>query len=373
MSQRKVLIICIDAGGHDYLAASDIPNIQRLAEEGFYQHARSVIPSVTNVNNVSLATGTFPEIHGITTNYHVDRETGKGEFIEDSRFLLAPTLFERAKLSGFAEKTALLVTKKKLLRMLEAGTDIAIAAEDPPPEYIEAVGPVEDIYSSEINWWLLRALREVLREHDPQLAYCSTTDWNQHKYAPTEEHSLRHIAELDRLIGEIVDDNPEREIYITADHAMLPKTRALDPGRWLTEHSIPSSAIPIIKDRYVAHHGNLGGAAYVFLQSGGDLPKAIETLVAAPGIEEVYPSDEAAHQFRLHPDRIGDIFVLADRTTVFGELTETETVVGIRSHGSRHESEVPVIGYNSPWIASDFAYNLDIGRLLLKSFDGCFD
>ena len=373
MSQRKVLIICIDAGGHDYLAASEIPNIQRLAEGGFYQHARSVIPSVTNVNNVSLATGTFPEIHGITTNYHVDRETGKGEFIEDSRFLLAPTLFERAKLSGFADKTALLVTKKKLLRMLEAGTDIAIAAEDPPTEYIQTVGPVEDIYSSEINWWLLRALREVLREHDPQLAYCSTTDWNQHKYAPTEEHSLQHIAELDRLIGEIVDDNPEREIYITADHAMLPKNRALDPGRWLTEHGVPSSAIPIIKDRYVAHHGNLGGAAYVFLQKAGDLPKAIETLNVAPGVEEVYASDEAVHQFRLHPDRIGDIFVLADRDTVFGELTETETVVDIRSHGSRHESEVPVIGYNSPWKASDFAYNLDVGRLFLKSLGERFD
>ena len=206
--------------------------------------------------------------------------------------------------------------------MLGTGTDIAIAAEEPPPEYIKMVGPVEDIYSSEINWWLLRALREVLREHDPQLAYCSTPDWTQHKYAPTEEHSLRHIAELDRLIGEIVDDNPEREIYITADHGMLPKTRALDPGRWLTEHGVLSSAIPIIKDRYVAHHGNLGGAAYVFLQRAMDLPKAIEALHAAPGVEEVYASDEAVRQFRLHPDRIGDIFVLADQDTVFGELTE---------------------------------------------------
>ena len=288
-------------------------------------------------------------------------------------FCSAPTLFERAKLSGFAQKTALLVTKKKLLRMLEAGTDIAIAAEDPPPEYVEAAGPVENIYSSEINWWLLRALRRVLREHDPELAYCSTTDWNQHKYAPTEEHSLQHIAELDRLIGEIVADNPEREIYITADHAMLPKTRALDPGRWLTEHGVPSSAIPIIKDRYVAHHGNLGGAAYAFLRRTADLPKAIETLGNAPGVEEVYASDEAARQFRLHPERIGDIFVLADQDTVFGELTEMETRVDIRSHGSRHESEVPVIGYNSPWGASDFVYNLDVGRLFLKSVGECFD
>ena len=68
--------------------------------------------------------------------------------------MLAPTLFETAKASKFADKTALFVTKKKLLRMLEAGTDIAVAAEAPPPEYIQMAGEVEPIYSIEINWWL---------------------------------------------------------------------------------------------------------------------------------------------------------------------------------------------------------------------------
>ncbi|MBI1930578.1 alkaline phosphatase family protein [Candidatus Poribacteria bacterium] len=366
MNRRKILILCIDAGGHNYLAAGEIPNIRKLAEGGFYKHANSVIPSVTNVNNVSIATGTFPETHGITTNYHVDRATGKGEFIEDNRFLLAPTLFERAKAARLSERTALLVTKKKLLRMLAGGADIAIAAEEPPGEYIAAIGPAEPIYSLEINWWLLRALRKVLRDEDPDLAYCSTTDWVQHKYAPEEAHSLEHIAELDRIMGEIVDDQPEREIYITADHGMLPKSHAIDPGRWLTERGIPSSAIPIIKDRYVAHHGNLGGAAYLFLQNRADLPKALEMLLKAPGIEEVYAVEEAATQFRLHPERIGDIFILADRDTVFGELTETETPVSLRSHGSRYESYIPIIGYNSPWSADDFEYNVDVGRLFLE-------
>ena len=89
MKRRKILILCIDAGSHDYLAASDLPTIRQLATSGFYVHANAVIPSVTNVNNVSIATGSFPETHGITTNYHVDRTTGKGEFIEDNRFLLA--------------------------------------------------------------------------------------------------------------------------------------------------------------------------------------------------------------------------------------------------------------------------------------------
>ena len=113
MSRRKVLIICIDAGGHDYLAASEIPNIRRLADAGFYRCANSVIPSVTNVNNVSIATGCFPTTHGITTNYHVDRETGRGEFIEDNRFLLAPTLFERAKLDRIRRKNRTVSDKAK--------------------------------------------------------------------------------------------------------------------------------------------------------------------------------------------------------------------------------------------------------------------
>ena len=367
MGRRKVLIICIDAGGHDYLAASDIPNIRGLADAGFYARANSVIPSVTNVNNVSIATGCFPAAHGITTNYHVDRETGAGAFIEDNRFLLSPTLFERAKSDGFAEKTALLVTKQKLLRMLEGGADIRIAAEAPSSEYVESVGEAESIYSAEINWWLFRALRKVLRDEDPDVVFCSTTDWAQHKFAPEEEASQRHLAELDRVLGEIADDNPSREIYITADHGMRAKTRALDPGRWLTEHGVGASAIPIIKDRYVAHHGNLGGAAYIFLNRRDDCSRAMALLENAPGVEEAYTAAQAAETFKLHRERIGDIFVLADRDTVFGELEQTETEVNLRSHGSRHESYVPVIGYNSPWQAEDFTYNLDVGRLFLES------
>lgn len=367
MNKRKVLIICIDAGGHDYLAASEIPNIRRLADAGFYRFANSVIPSVTNVNNVSIATGCFPATHGITTNYHVDRESGEGEFIEDNRFLLAPTLFERAKLVGFAEKTALLVTKKKLLRMLEGGADIRIAAEAPSPEYIESVGEAESIYSAEINWWLFRALRKVLRDENPDVVFCSTTDWAQHKFSPDEEASQLHMTELDRILRDIVDDDPNREIYITADHGMSAKTTALDPGRWLTEHGVPASAIPIIKDRYVAHHGNLGGAAYIFLDNRDDCYRATALLKNTPGVEEVYTAAQAAEAFKLHRERIGDIFVLADCDTVFGELEQTEAEVSLRSHGSRHESYVPVIGYNSPWQAEDFSDNVDVGRLFLES------
>ena len=105
----------------------------------------------------------------------------------------------------------------------------------------------------------------------------------------------------------------------------------------------------------------------MFLKNRADTPKAIETLLSTPGIEEAYAAEDAACTFRLHRERIGDIFVLADETTVFGELETAVEPTSVRSHGSRHESYVPIIGYNSPWSATDFEYNLDIGRLFLES------
>lgn len=367
MKQRKILIICIDAGSHDYLEASEMPNVRKMAETGFYKQANSVIPSVTNVNNVSIVTGAFPKTHGITSNYYLDRDTGEGKYIEDNTFLLAQTIFEIFKKKSAANKTALFVTKQKLLKILQAGTDIAVAAEAPSDEYIKAIGPVEPIYSCEINYWLLRAVQYTLKKHDPDLVYCSTTDWVQHKYAPHEKVSRIHMSELDKIIGEIVDDNPNREIYITADHGMEDKKAAIDPSHILKKCKISATSIPIIKDRYEAHHSNLGGAAYVFLENQRDLETAIQTLKNTQGIEEVYSAPDAAKVFSLHPDRIGDIFVLADKETVFGALDVPYQKVSLRSHGSRHESYVPIIGYNSPFSVSDFNYNLDIGKLIVES------
>ena len=115
------------------------------------------------------------------------------------------------------------------------------------------------------------------------------------------------------------------------------------------------------------HHGNLGGAAYIFLENRNDIERAVQILLNTTGIEEVQSAEDAARIFRLHPDRIGDIFVLADKDTVFGELDVVSEPISVRSHGSRHESYVPIIGYNSPWSATDFEYNLDIGRLFVES------
>jgi len=342
---RKILVICIDGFGPDYLETAPTPNLDLMAQQGSMTIARSIIPSVTNVNNVSIITGVPPRIHGITSNYWLDRVTGKEGYMESPDFLRCPTILEVAKAKGL--KTALLTSKKKLLGLLNAGADYWLTAEDPDKDMIAKLGPAPDIYSAGINHWLFKALRIVLKEHDPDVVYCSTTDGVMHRHVPEEEESINHIMGIDHILGQILDDNPDREIYLTADHGMSAKSRGIDLQKVLAAEDIGALCIPIIKDRYITHHQNLGGASYVYLENLDEIYDAIEVLGDVPGIEAVYHREEAAERFDLMEDRIGDVMALGDKDTVFGNFESREIPVNIRSHGSSHESIVPIITYES--------------------------
>lgn len=355
---RRILIICVDGMGPQYLDAAHTPTLDQLAKEGFRRTATSVIPSVTNVNNVSIITGTPPSVHGITSNYLFDRLTGEERYMESPEYLLCATLLQRARKAGMS--TALLTSKKKLLALLGAGADVAIAAEDPDEEMIEKAGPAHDIYTGEINHWLFRALAVVMRERTPDVVYCSTTDWAMHTFAPDAPEAIAHVEGSDAILGQVVDENPAIEIYVTADHGMSAKTQGIDVEKVLSRRGIVCRAIPIIKDRYVAHHQNLGGASYVYLDEGEQHGEAIEILRDVEGIEEVLDNEGAAAAFDLRRDRIGDIMTLGDADTVFGTFDSERTDVKVRSHGSRHESNVPLIGRNSPGDARDYPTTVDI-------------
>jgi phosphonoacetate hydrolase len=81
----------------------------------------------------------------------------------------------------------------------------------------------------------------------------------------------------------------------------------------------------------------------------------------------VLPRRDAAAKFGLMPERIGELAVFGDADTVFGELDGPmeELEAGYRSHGSLHESEIPLVIYNSSVRLPSFeafTANLDLTR-----------
>ena len=365
MAQTTV-IICIDGLDPDYLEACETPNLRDLARRGFLRTGRSMMPSVTNVNNVSLATAVYPEVHGISSNYRLVRETGEEIYMESSDYILAETMFQRAERLGHG--SILVTSKDKLRTLLSDGATISISSERPPDRIVSATGEPPEIYSLEVNGWVVRAATHAMSRHQAELVYITTTDYAMHTYAPDEPESQRHMTILDGAIGELVEAHPDVTLLLTADHGMSAKTRMVDLGAALMGHGIASTPVPIIKDRYVVHHSNLGGCMFVYLDSPGPdtLDEALKVLRETSGVEAALPREEAAARLKLHYDRIGDIVVTGEPDVVFGDPSEESMPPSLRSHASAHETPVPILGYNGDFDGFSFEENRDIGRYVFE-------
>ncbi len=94
------ILICLDGCSPEYLTRSETPNLDTLARQGFYTIGQAIVPTVTNVNNTSIVTASFPDVHGITSNYFFDYSSGKEVYMESSEFLLVDTIFHHAARKG---------------------------------------------------------------------------------------------------------------------------------------------------------------------------------------------------------------------------------------------------------------------------------
>jgi phosphonoacetate hydrolase len=365
------VVICLDGCEPAYLdVAIDrglMPNLQRIRQNGTSRIAHSVIPSFTNPNNMSIATGRPPAVHGICGNYLFEPETGEEVMMNDVRFLRAPTIFANYYNAG--ARVALVTAKDKLRALLGAGLSfdddraICFSSERADQATKAANGiddasawlgrPVPEVYSGELSEFVFAAGVKLLTEWQPDVMYLSTTDYIQHKFAPEEQGALDFHAMVDGYLGQL--DELGAAIVLTADHGMKPKhDNAGDPAvvyvqdlldEWLG--TAAARVILPITDPYVVHHGALGSFATAYLPDGADAAQISQRLAAIDGIMLVIDRDEAVRRFELPADRIGDIVIVSGENMTIGTSADRHDLAALkeplRSHGGLTEQEVPFI------------------------------
>jgi phosphonoacetate hydrolase len=365
------VVICLDGCEPEYLdiAISEglMPNLQRIRKEGTDALAHSVIPSFTNPNNMSIATGRPPSVHGICGNFLFDPETGEEVMMNDVRFLRAPTLFSKYYEGG--SRVAVVTAKDKLRALLGAGLEfgedraicfssekanLAIKADNGIHNASEWLGrPVPEVYSADLSEFVLAAGVKILKEWSPNVMYLSTTDYVQHKFAPNQQGAKDFYSMADKYIGEL--DALGAALVVTADHGMKPKHDAngkpsviyvqdiLD--QWLGKAA--ARVILPITDPYVVHHGALGSFATAYLPAEVDTNEIIEKLSNLEGILLVINKSEAVKRFDLPPDRIGDTVIISTENMTLGTSVDRHDLEALkeplRSHGGLTEQEVPFI------------------------------
>ena len=240
------IAICLDGCEPEYLdvAIADglMPNLKRIRETGTDRMAHSVIPSFTNPNNLSIATGRPASVHGICGNFLYDPDTGEEVMMNDVRFLRAPTVFSRFYEAG--ARVAVVTAKDKLRALLGAGLKfdedrgIAFSSERSGETTKAEHGidnasawlgmDVPEVYSAELSEFVFAAGVKLLREWKPDVMYLSTTDYIQHKFAPEEQGAKDFYAMFDRYLGEL--DALGAAVVVTADHGMKAEARCHHQG-----------------------------------------------------------------------------------------------------------------------------------------------
>jgi phosphonoacetate hydrolase len=229
------------------------------------------------------------------------------------------------------------------------------------------------MYSTEINYWLCDvALQILLNKPDLGLVYVHTTDYPMHMWPPEAAESRKHLSLLDGLVGKMRAAAPEAIFLITADHGMNYKKRCWDLAKACAHRGLPLKfAVSPVADRLLKHHRGFGGVSFVYLNHPRDAEKAVEIISDLEGVEEVIDRRTAAVRFRLMPSRIGDLVVLPDIDTVFGDLPlESEKLApDYRSHGSLYEMDVPLLYFDPAGEypgSSRINRNLDLTRVLFE-------
>lgn len=391
------IAICLDGCEPAYLDAAIeaglMPTLKRIREQGTDRLAHSVIPSFTNPNNMSIATGRPPAVHGICGNFLYDPDTGEEVMMNDPKFLRAPTIFSAFYNNG--QRVAIVTAKDKLRALLADGMNfddnraICFSSERADQTTVAEHGidnasawldtSVPEVYSAALSEFVFAAGVRLLKEFKPDVMYLTTTDYIQHKHAPGDAEANSFYANFDKYLAEL--DATGAAIVITADHGMKPKHHAdgspnviyvqdlLD--EWLGKDK--ARLILPITDPYVVHHGALGSFGTAYLPSDADHSQVIEKLLALDGIDVVLDKAQACKQYDLPPDRIGDIIIISGENVTVGTSEHRHDLaaldVPLRSHGGLTEQTVPFI-VNRPMQSLETApalRNFDIIRVACKA------
>ncbi len=175
-------------------------------------------PSKTFPNHYTIATGLYPDHHGIVLNTFYDPETDRYYAIKDRKAVEDGTFYGGEPIWNTAEKQG-----------IKAGTFFWVGSEADIegmlPSYTKKYDhnfPFEQRIDSVISWL---QLPDALRPH-LILWYMHEPDSKGHKYGPDSEEMKKEIVYLDSLVGVFmakVEKLPIADkinVIVTSDHGM---------------------------------------------------------------------------------------------------------------------------------------------------------
>lgn len=217
-NDRVVVVVSLDGFRWDYPMWYDTPFFDAMAEKGVEAGLIPSYPSKTFPNHYTLATGLYPNNHGIIANSFLDRETGTVFSIGDpktksqARYWGGEPIWLTAKHQGV--KTAVFYWP---------GSDVAIKGDHPDKYFV---------YDSDDRLTMEQRvdgmIEEMKKADHPQLlmGYMEEPDYSGHTFCPHGKEARKAVQDMDALMRRLYDglmalpyaDNID--FLVVADHGM---------------------------------------------------------------------------------------------------------------------------------------------------------
>ena len=372
----EVVLIVLDGCRPDYVSPEVMPNVHGLGARGvtFCDH-HAVFPTLTRVNSPSIATGCYPEHHGLLGNSiyvpEVDPGSGFGtgnavnlmKVVEATggKLLTAPSLGEILEANG---KTLVAVSAGSsgsafLLNPTLTGggvVNVDLILPESRREAVEtAVGPApeEATPNDARNRWIVDVLLEYAipdLKPDVALVWFSDPDHTAHEKGMGDPVTVDALKKVDREVGRLLDGlAPGTNVIITSDHGFSTNVGGgalanllVDGGMKLSADS--NDVVVVDGGIYVREGGIEKVKAIVDLLQQTPWIGAIFTKpIAGQPVEGTLPLDAV----RWNHPRSADILVAAQWTDAANDhgFQGTTALPGVATHGNCSPWDIHNIGF----------------------------
>jgi predicted AlkP superfamily pyrophosphatase or phosphodiesterase len=295
----RVVVLSWDGIRFDYIERAPTPALDRMRREGVEaERLVPVFPSSTFPSHVSLATGAFPDRHGIVGNVFRDPERGIFRYSDEADWLEAEPIWVAAERQGLRTATFFWV-----------GSDTdwhGVGATYRRTPFDEAVPESEKV--DQILAWL-----DLPEEEAPSLilSWWHGCDGVGHKWGPEDRRVAEQLERQDRELARLFDGLDQRSAWsdttlmLVSDHGMVEADRAIDLKSVLAKGGVEAAVV------------NGGGMAHIYLQRYSERSRALEILGDLPAVR-AYAAELLPLRLRAyHPSRTGHIVVLAEPPHLF--------------------------------------------------------
>jgi predicted AlkP superfamily pyrophosphatase or phosphodiesterase len=307
---RAVILLSWDGTRWDYPARVPTVALARMARDGARaQRLTPVFPSSTFPNHVSLATGTYPDRHGIIENSFSDRQGRRFEYGNDASWIEAEPLWVAAERQGVRAAVFFWVGSETAWRGQAATYRMA-----PFDGAVSEARKVEQILA-----WL-----DLPPAQRPRLvmSWWHGCDEVGHAHGPDAPEIARQLLAEDRALAHLFEGLDARgawshtAVIVASDHGMAPMERVLDVQAALAAAGIH------------ARVQGSGGEAQVYLKDPAQADAALRALRALDGIT-AYASDSLPPRMRsFYPGRSGDLTVIPAPPEVVAHLSFAQRAAG---------------------------------------------